>query len=56
MIDTITVPLDEFDLPGFIDAYRDFYRSWAGDDLDPDASVIGAEAVRRRANAGVRGP
>jgi hypothetical protein len=39
MIDTITVPLDEFDLHGFIAAYREFYRSWAGDELDPDDSV-----------------
>ena len=40
MIDTITIPLDEFDLQGFIHAYREFYRSWAGDELDPDASVM----------------
>lgn len=43
MIDTITIPLDTFDLHGFIDAYRQFYRSWAGDELDPDASVMVAE-------------
>ena len=40
MIDTITVPLAEFDLQGFIDAYRDFYRSRAGDEIDPDGSVL----------------
>ena len=34
MIDTITAPLAKFDLPGFLDAYRAFYRSWAGDDMD----------------------
>ncbi len=40
MIDTISVPLDHFDLQGFIDAYREFYRSWAGEDSDPDSSVM----------------
>ena len=42
MIDTITVPLAKFDLPGFLDAYREYYRSWAGDDtddVDADKSV-----------------
>ena len=43
MIDTITVPLAAFDLEGFIDAYRAFYRSWAGDALDPDGAVLIAE-------------
>lgn len=43
MIATITVPLDEFDLRGFIDAYREFYRSWADDDISPDQSVTVAE-------------
>ena len=39
MIDTIKVPLENFDLKGFIDEYREFYRSWAGDEADPDLSV-----------------
>jgi hypothetical protein len=39
MIESLTVPLDQFDLDGFIEAYRGFYRKWAGDDIDPDASV-----------------
>ena len=39
MIDTITTRQDDFDLRGFIEAYGEFYRSWAGDDLDADASV-----------------
>jgi hypothetical protein len=43
MIDTITAPLAEFDLQGFIDAYREFYRSWAGNESDPDGSVLVAE-------------
>lgn len=40
MIDTINVPLDAFDLQGFIAGYREFYQSWAGDEIDADASVI----------------
>ena len=46
MIDTITAPLAKFDLQGFLDAYREFYRSWAGDDpddLDADKSVTVCE-------------
>lgn len=43
MIDTITTPLQKFDLQGFVDAYREFYRSWSGDDIDPDHSVTVAE-------------
>ena len=46
MIDTITAPLADFDLQGFIDAYRAFYRSWTGDDvddMDADQSVTVAE-------------
>ena len=43
MIDTITVPLAQFDLEGFIDAYREFYQSWAGDELDPDGAVLVVE-------------
>jgi hypothetical protein len=39
MIDSLTVPLIQFDLEGFIDAYRRFYRAWAGADVDPDFSV-----------------
>ena len=39
MIETITVPLDEFDLAGFYEAYKDFYRKVAGDDADPDISI-----------------
>ncbi len=46
MIDTITVPLAQFDLEGFIDAYREFYQSWADDDvndMDADQSVTVVE-------------
>src|SRR5438105_979275 len=39
MIDTLTVPLDEFDLAAFVEAYRTFYRQWAGDGGNPDQSV-----------------
>jgi hypothetical protein len=39
MIETLTVPLDKFDLNRFIEAYRAFYREWAGDDFDPDQTV-----------------
>ena len=39
MIETITVPFDQFDLTGFIEAYRSFYRQWSGV-ADADASVI----------------
>ena len=46
MIDTITVPLANFDLAGFLDAYRRFYRAWAGDELDPDGSVLVAKQFR----------
>jgi hypothetical protein len=28
VIDTLTVPLDHFDLTGLIEAYRTFYRKW----------------------------
>src|SRR5262245_1440187 len=34
MIDTLTVQFDRFDLHGFLAAYREFYRRWAG--ADPD--------------------
>lgn len=41
MIETITAPLARFDLQGFLDGYRDFYRSWAGgDDADSSVSVM----------------
>jgi hypothetical protein len=39
MIDTITVPLERFDLTGFIGAYRRFHRQWAGEEADTDSSV-----------------
>jgi hypothetical protein len=39
MIDSLTVPLIQFDLEGFIEAYRRFYRAWAGDEFDPAFSV-----------------
>ena len=39
MIDTITVALDDFDLAGFIEAYRRLYRSWARPEANPDVSV-----------------
>jgi hypothetical protein len=39
MIDTLTVPAEQFDLDGFLDAYREFHREWAGDETDADASV-----------------
>ena len=43
MIDTITAARDHFDLQGFIDAYREFYRSWAGANNNPDYSVTVAK-------------
>lgn len=39
MIDTFEFPLDRFDLDGFIEGYRQMYRSWSGEDADADASV-----------------
>jgi hypothetical protein len=39
MIESITVPLEDFDLAGFLDAYRGFYREWAGSD-DAEFSVV----------------
>jgi hypothetical protein len=39
MIDTLTVPLDHFNLKGFLEGYRQFYRAWAGEDAHADASV-----------------
>ena len=35
MIDTITHPWPSSIFQGFIDAYREFYQSWAGDEIDP---------------------
>jgi hypothetical protein len=32
VIDSLTVPIEEFDLEGFLEAYRRFHRDWAGDD------------------------
>ena len=32
MIDSLTLPLSDFDLPAFIAAYRKFCRKWSGDD------------------------
>jgi hypothetical protein len=43
LIDSLTVPLRDFDLEGFLDAYRRFHRDWSGDDR-ADLSV----AVMRR--------
>lgn len=40
MIETLTVPFVKFDLAAFIEAYRTFFREWAGDDIDPDASIL----------------
>ena len=42
MIDTTTVPIHSFDLQGFLDAYRAFYRSWSGE-ADADLSVTVAK-------------
>jgi hypothetical protein len=39
MIDSVTVPLGQFDLEGYLEGYRQFYRAWAGEDADADASV-----------------
>lgn len=39
MIETLTVPLDEFDLAGFIQAYREFYLDWSKSHDDPDLSI-----------------
>jgi hypothetical protein len=40
MIETLTVPQERFDLEAFLESYRQFYREWAGDGIDPDASVL----------------
>jgi hypothetical protein len=32
MIDSLTLPLSDFDLPAFIAAYRKFCRKWSGED------------------------
>jgi hypothetical protein len=45
MIETLTAPLDQFDLTGVIEAYRTFYRHWAGDVSDPDASVTAMKSL-----------
>jgi hypothetical protein len=39
MIDSITVPVDDFDLDGFLAAYRRFYREWSERD-DAEYSVV----------------
>ena len=39
MIESLTVPLEQFDLAGFIKAYRKFARKWLGRDFDPDWAV-----------------
>jgi hypothetical protein len=39
MIESISVPLEDFDLLGFLDAYRRFHREWAGTD-DAELSVV----------------
>ncbi|MEZ6141698.1 MAG: hypothetical protein R3B84_14090 [Zavarzinella sp.] len=44
MIDNISVPLREFDLDGFVNAYRAFYNKWAGDDTDANCSVCFMES------------
>lgn len=43
MIDTLQVPLDQFDLDAFLEGYRRLYRCWAGEEDDPDQSVTVAE-------------
>ena len=43
MIDTLTVPIERFDLAGFIGAYRRFYRRWVGGEADPDIAVTALE-------------
>src|SRR3712207_8250797 len=37
---SLTVPIERFDLDGFIDAFRRFHRGWAGDGADPAAAVL----------------
>jgi hypothetical protein len=39
MTDTLTTLLEQYDLGGFIAAYRQFHFEWAGGDTDPDASL-----------------
>jgi len=31
MIESVTLPLSAFDLPGFIAGYQNFHRNWSGD-------------------------
>jgi hypothetical protein len=40
MIDSITVPLNAFDLNGLFDAYRAFYGRWTGEGSDPNTSLF----------------
>jgi hypothetical protein len=39
MQDTITCPIDQFDLDGFVEACREFYASWSGCGDQFDRSV-----------------
>lgn len=39
MIETLTAPLGQFDLDGFVSAYSGFFHRWAGDASEPDASL-----------------
>ncbi|MDA0661012.1 MAG: hypothetical protein O3C60_19590 [Planctomycetota bacterium] len=39
MIDNICVPLQLFDLEGFVSAYRAFFNKYAGNDIDANEAV-----------------
>ena len=39
MIESITIEREQFDLEAFYDAYKAFYREWAGSAADPDHSL-----------------
>jgi hypothetical protein len=36
MIESLTVPLEKFDLDGFVEAFRKVARKWLGPEFDPD--------------------
>jgi hypothetical protein len=40
MIESLTVPLQHFDLTGFIKAFRKVAVKWVGPEIGPDASVL----------------
>lgn len=46
MIESITVPLEQFNLKGFVEAYRKFYYKWAGDEFDADPSLYILESFK----------